>query len=262
MANENKRSTVGRRNQIIQKLNKDGEVQVHELSKEFSVSEVTIRNDLEQLEQKQVLIRARGGAIKMEGNVSFDQGISEKDRLNYKEKAAIGKVAAKLIKERDTIILDSGTTTAEIVKNLPQIKELTIITNAMNIVTQLVSSPNGINVIIPGGYLRNTSMSLVGPLAEKNLNNFYVDKVFLGVDGFDTKTGVYTPNLDEAHLNEIMIEIAKEVILVTDSSKFNRRSLAFICPVNTIDIVITDAGISADDRIRLENAGVKVIIAS
>jgi DeoR family transcriptional regulator of aga operon len=263
MAIRNKqRSTVGRRNQIIQKLNKDGEVLVADLSKEFSVSEVTIRNDLEQLEQKQVLIRARGGAIKMEGNVSFDQGISEKDRLNYREKAVIGKMAARLIKERDTIILDSGTTTAEIVKNLAHLKELTIITNAMNIVTQLISSPIGVNVIIPGGYLRNTSMSLVGPLAEKSLRNFYVDKVFVGVDGFDTRTGIYTPNLDEARLNEIMIEISKEVILVTDSSKFNRKSLAFICPVSTIDVVVTDSGVSADDRKRLEDAGVKVLIAS
>jgi DeoR family transcriptional regulator of aga operon len=260
MRPKSKRFTVSRRNQILQQLHENGQVLVSELSKEFNVSEVTIRNDLEQLEQKQALIRARGGAIRMEGTVSFDQRITEKDRIHYAEKAAIGKKAAELIKERDTIILDSGTTTAEIVKNLSHIAELTIITNALNIVNQLVSLSK-FNVIVPGGYLRNTALSLIGPLAEKNLRGFCVDKVFVGVDGLDTRVGAYTPNLDEAHLNEIMIEISQEIILVADSSKFNKKSLAFICPLGTIDTVITDPMASREDIKRMEDAGIKVLIA-
>ncbi|HEX5553815.1 MAG TPA: transcriptional repressor AgaR [Chitinophagaceae bacterium] len=260
MARTTKRSTVGRRKDILQQINDKGEVLINQLSKEFKVSEVTIRNDLEQLEQKRMLIRARGGAIKMQGTVSFDQRISDKDKLNYQEKAAIGKKAAELVNEGETMIIDSGTTTAEIVRNFAGFNKLTVITNALNIVNLLTELPK-INVIIPGGYLRSTSMSLIGPLAEKNLHNFYVDKAFLGVDGFDTHHGIYTPNFDEAHLNEIMIEISKEVILVADSSKFKRRSLAFICPIDVIDTVVTDAGISPDDHKRLEDAGIKVIIA-
>lgn len=255
-----KRNTVNRRNQILQQVNDNGEVHINDLSKEFKVSEVTIRNDLEQLEQKRMLIRARGGAIKMQGNVSFDPRISDKNRLNYQQKAAIGKKAAELINEGDTMIVDSGTTTAEVVKNLLNFDQLTIITNALNIVNQLINLPK-INVIIPGGYLRTNSMSLVGPLAEENFKKFYVDKAFIGVDGLDTRHGVYTPNFDEAHLNEIMIEISREVILVVDSSKFQRRSLAFICTINAIDTVVTDSGISKEDQKRLEDAGVKVIIA-
>jgi len=118
-----------------------------------------------------------------------------------------------------------------------------------------------INVIIPGGYLRKNSLSLVGPFAAKNFKNLFVDKVYIGVDGFDPQLGAYTPNIEEAFLNEIMIDIAKEVILVTDSSKINRQSLSFICPVSRINTIITDKGISQKDRQHLENAGLEVIIA-
>lgn len=255
-----KKTTLNRRKQILQKINDEGEVLINQLSKEFGVSEVTIRNDLRQLEQKRTLVRARGGAIKITNNVSLDQRISEKDKIHYIEKAAIGKKAAELVREGDTMIMDSGTTTAEIVKNLSGFNELTIITNALNIVNQLILFPN-IKVIIPGGYLRRTSMSLVGPLAEKNFNKFYVDKVFLGVDGFDIQQGIFTPIFEEANLNEIMIQVAREVILVADSSKFKRKSLAFIGPTDVIDTVVTDSGISNEDKRKLEDAGIRVIIA-
>jgi DeoR family transcriptional regulator of aga operon len=260
MTENKKRSTVNRRNQIIIKIQDKGQVLVDELSKEFGVSEVTIRNDLEQLERKNMLIRARGGAINHEPRVRIDHRLNEKGKLNFKEKAAIGRQAAKLIKEGETIIIDSGTTTIEIIKNISHLKELTLISNALNIVNELSDSPD-FNVIIPGGYLRKTSMSMVGPMAEKNLKNLHVDKVFLGVDGFDTKMGIYTPNIEEAHLNEIMINIANEVIIVADSSKFKRRSFAYICPINKIHTVVTDKGIETEDKKRLEDAGIKVWVA-
>jgi DeoR family transcriptional regulator of aga operon len=255
----NQDSTVTRRKHILQMLSNDGEVFVEALSDKFSVSEVTIRNDLDQLEKKNMLIRARGGAIKLDSSVAVDQRLADKNRINFQEKSRIGKRATQLIDEYNTIIIDSGSTTAEMVRNLPDYQDLTVITNAMNIANQLMTRPS-INVIIPGGYLRKNSLSLVGPQAEKSLRNFNVDRVFLGVDGFDTRHGIYTPNVEEARLNEIMIEIAKEVVLLTDSTKFSRRSFAFICPVEDIDIVITDSGIKPDDRKRLQDAGVEVII--
>jgi DeoR family transcriptional regulator of aga operon len=242
-------------------LSDKGEVFVEALSEKFGVSEVTIRNDLDQLEQKNMLLRARGGAIKLEmGGVAIDQRVADKNRINFPEKSRIGKVAAQLVTESDTIIIDSGSTTAEMVRALPDFQDLTVITNAINIANQLIVRPN-INVIIPGGYLRKNSLSLVGPLAEKSLRNFNVDKAFLGVDGFDTKNGIYTPNVEEARLNEIMIEISREVILLADSSKFSKRSFAFICTIAQIDKVITDNGIKAEDKQRLADAGVEVIIA-
>ena len=253
-------STVERRKNILHQINEEGQVLVPELSKEFDVSEVTIRNDLGQLEKKNMLIRARGGAIKTERGVGIDFRLSEKGKLNIQEKARIGKKAAQLVNEHDTIILDSGTTTMEVAKNLDQLNDITVICNALNIISQLIQM-NNLSLIIPGGYLRKSSLSLVGPLAEKNLQNLYVDKVFLGVDGFDTKHGVYTPNIEEAYLNEIMIKISKEVIVVCDSSKFLRSSLAYICIIDKIHCVITDSGIPDEDKKRLEDAGIRVIIA-
>jgi DeoR family transcriptional regulator, aga operon transcriptional repressor len=253
-------STVDRRKGILQQINEEGQVYIHELGEEFHVSDVTIRNDLEQLEKKNMLIRARGGAIKIEGNVGIDYFLSEKNKLYSKEKASIGKKAGLLIADHDTIILDSGTTTLEIANNLSHLKDITVICNALNVINQLLPLEN-VNLIIPGGYLRKNSLSLVGPLAEKNMQNLFADKVFIGVDGFDTKRGIYTPNIEEAYFNEIMIRTSKEVIVVCDSSKFLKRSLAYICGIDKIHYVITDTGISDEDRKRLEDTGVKVIIA-
>lgn len=241
-------------------ISDQGQVFVKALSEKFNVSEVTIRNDLEQLEKKNLLIRARGGALKVETGVAVDQRLADKNRIHFQEKARIGKRAAQLIFESNTIIIDSGSTTAEMVKNLPQLQDLTVITNALNIANQLMTIPQ-INMIIPGGFLRKNSLSLVGPQAEKSLRNFNVDKAFLGVDGFDTRNGIFTPNVEEARLNEIMIEISREVILLADSSKFKKRSFAFICSIHQIDKVITDSGIPDDDLKRLQDAGVEVIIA-
>jgi DeoR family transcriptional regulator, aga operon transcriptional repressor len=254
------RSTVERRKYIINEITKNGQVFVHQLSQHFNVSEVTIRNDLEQLQRKKVLIRARGGAIKFNGMMANEMMLSEKDKIRYEEKIRIGRKAASLISENDTIIMDSGSTVMEIARNISEFKGLTVITNALNIVNQFANKPD-INLIMLGGYLRRTSLSLVGFLAEKNLQNFFVDKVFMGVDGFDTRQGAYTPNMEEAHLNQIMIQNAKEVILVTDSSKFFRKSLAFICDLKMINIVVTDEGISYEDKQRLIEADIKVIIA-
>lgn len=255
-----KKSTVDRREKILKMIAEHGKVYVHELSALFKVSEVTIRNDLEQLEKKNHLIRARGGAIKLEGQVSLDFNLSDKHKLHMAEKIRIGKKASELISDSETIILDSGTTTAEIARNLGSFKNVSVITNAINIVNILVQYPS-INIIIPGGYLRQNSLSLVGPFAAKNFRNLYVDKLFIGVDGFDPVMGAFTPNIEEAHLNEIMIDIAKEVILVADSSKINRRSLSFICPVSKIDTFVTDEGLSKHDRAILEENGMHVIIA-
>lgn len=258
---KNRDSTVGRRNDILHLLAEKGEVFVTDLSKKFKVSEVTIRNDLDQLEQKNTLIRARGGAIKLETRMVYDQRVVDKSKVHFKEKARIGKEAAKYVKESDIIIIDSGSTTSQMVGNFIDFQDLTVITNALDIANQLISKPN-INVIIPGGYLRKNSISLVGPMAEKSLRNLNVDKVFLGVDGLDTRHGLYTPNVEEARLNEVMIEISREVILLVDSSKFKVRSLAFICTINKVHKVITDENILPDDRKRLEDAGAEVIIAS
>ena len=261
MSRSSNKSTVARRAQILDEIESKGQVAVADLSQEFGVSEVTIRNDLAQLEKQNMLIRARGGAIKIKlQNIGVDSPLSDKMREHFKEKQQIGQAAAKLISEGDTIILDSGTTTAEIAKNLDELKELTIITNAINIAT-ILADKNDFNVFMPGGMLRKKSLSLVGVMAEENINRYYCDKLFLGVDGIDREHGLSTPNVEEAHVNRMMIDISKKVIVVTDSSKFFRRRFASIAPITKIDILVTDSGISNQDKVMLEQAGIEVIIA-
>lgn len=259
MITPDKTSTVQRRVYILDQLNKDGQVNVARLSKELSVTEVTIRNDLARLEQKKMLIRARGGAIKVD-RVGADFTLSDKNKQRHEQKSRIGKAAAALIEDGDTVIFDSGTTTSELTKQLEN-KTITVITNALNVVSQLAESEN-VTVIVPGGFLRKKSLSLVGGAAEDSLRNYFCDKLFLAVDGISADFGLSTPNVEEAHLNRIMISISKQVIVVTDSSKFNKRSLAFIAAIGEIDTIITDEGIPAEERTKLENAGVEVIITN
>lgn len=261
MNNNETRSTVSRRIKIIDDLNKNGQVNVKKLSKMLGVSEVTIRNDLGQLEKKNMLIRARGGAMKVTHSfVGVDYPLSDKQKKHLQEKKAIGKKASSLIEDENTIIIDSGTTTFEVAKNLEMHKDITVITSALNVAMHLADYKN-INVIVSGGSLRPNSLSLVGIIAEKGFTNYFCDKLFLGVDGFDIDHGVSTPNLEEAHLNRIMIEISKEVIVVADSSKFKRRGFALIAPITKIHTVVTDKGISQEDKVKLESLGIKVIIA-
>ncbi len=256
------KSTVSRRAKILEELEFKGQVLVRELSKMFKISEVTIRNDLIQLEKQNMLIRARGGAIKIKYQMmGVDSSFSDKQKEFQKEKQLITKEAIKLIEDGDTIVLDSGTTTTEIAKNLEGLKNLTIITNALNIAI-ILSEYEDFNIFMPGGYLRKKSLSLVGVLADENFGKFYCDKLFLGADGFDTTHGLSTPNSEEAHLNQIMTKIAKKVIVVTDSRKFERRRFAYIGPISDIDVVITDSGIKEEDKTRLEKSGVEVIVAN
>ncbi len=252
-------STADRRSQIIALLENNGQVDVQQLSDLFNVSCVTIRNDLAYLEDKNLLYRTRGGAIR-QTKIAIDLALSEKARKNQEQKRRISLKAVELIHEGDTIILDSGTTTMEIAKQLKNFQNLTVITNALPIATELAGH-QGIEIIMPGGVLREKSFSLVGSQAERNLRDFYCDKLFLGVDGFDTTCGVYTPSVAEAQVNRVMVEIARETIVVTDSSKFGKRSLAFIVPLDKIHRVITDDGISEKDRQNLLAQKIEVIIA-
>jgi DeoR family transcriptional regulator, aga operon transcriptional repressor len=254
-----KTTTLNRRAKILDRLESSGQVEVPNLSELFKVSEVTIRNDLAHLEKKNLLLRTRGGAIKQR-RVGLDFALAEKQKQHLQEKQHIGRAAAEMIQEHDTVILDSGSTTMEIARNLGHLNQVTVITNALNIAGILAEYKN-IKVIIPGGFLRENSYSLIGSMAEQSVRNYYCDKLFLGVDGFDSRYGISTPNIEEAQLNRVMVEISRELIVVTDSSKFNRRSFAFIAPSSQIDFVVTDKGIPLEEQNNLKTMGVKVIIA-
>jgi DeoR family transcriptional regulator, aga operon transcriptional repressor len=247
-----------RRRAILELINREGRVLVNELATTFNTSQVTIRKDLEILHAGGLLHRTHGGALPSREGALADPTLREKEKLHRKEKLRIAEVAASMVSEGQVVILDSGTTTTAIARALRSFHNLTVVTNAVNIVSEL--SGTDVEVIVTGGALRKNSFSLVGPIAEETLRRLSADILFLGVDGFDVSYGLSTPNLLEAKVNRIMVEVSKTTVAVCDSSKFGRRSLALIAPPIGMQHVITDHGISKSDLKALRKAGVNVAL--
>jgi DeoR family transcriptional regulator, aga operon transcriptional repressor len=247
-----------RRREILAVMHRDGRVLVKDLARHFRISQITIRKDLEFLDGQGVIQRTHGGALPVQAGALLDPTLREKERLHRRQKTQIARAAVCLVEEGHSVLLDSGTTTTAIARALKDMKRLTVITNAINIAAELAGTH--IEVILTGGTLRKNSFSLVGPLAERTLRQLSADILFLGVDGFDTNAGLFTPNLLESEVNRVMVEIARRTIAVCDSSKFGRRSLCNIMPVSAVHQVITDKEIPKPDLRALKEAGVKVTL--
>jgi DeoR family transcriptional regulator of aga operon len=247
-----------RRRAILEILNHEGRVLVLELAQRFATSQVTIRKDLEALHAHGLVHRTHGGALPAREGALEDPTLREKEKLHRKEKLRIAEAAAGMVQEGQVVILDSGTTTTAIARALRDFKNLTIVTNAVNIAAELSGSP--VDVILTGGTLRKNSFSLVGPIAEETLRRLNADLLFLGVDGFDVHYGLSTPNLLEAQVNRTMVEVAKRTVAVCDSSKFGRRSLSLIAPPTALQEVITDRGVPKSDLRALKKAGIEVTL--
>jgi DeoR family transcriptional regulator of aga operon len=247
-----------RRRAILEIINREGRVLVKDLAPRFQTSQVTIRKDLEILHSQGVIHRSHGGALPVQAGALLDPSLREKEKLHRKEKQRIGEAAVALIREGESVVLDSGTTTTAVARALREFRQLTVITNAVNIAAELAGT--SIEVILTGGILRENSFSLVGPLAEETLRRLSADILFLGVDGFDVHFGLTTPNLLEAKVNRVMVEIARRTVVVCDSSKFGRRSLSLIAPPSSVHQTITDNRIPKSDLKALEEAGIEVTL--
>lgn len=244
---------------ILRMLEERGRVLVEHMAEEFAVSATTIRNDLNDLAREGLVLRAHGGAVRS-GLAALDKALLEKQKLHPDQKAAIARKAASLVQDGHTIILDAGSTTAELARVLKTRRDLTVITHALHIAWELCDAP-GIEVILTGGALRKSARSMVGPLAEATLQRLTADIAFIGVDGVDPEFGFTTPVLAEASLNQQMIRISREVVVVSDSSKFGQRSLAVVCRAKEVKKVITDSGITPEHSRALEALGVEVVLA-
>jgi DeoR family transcriptional regulator of aga operon len=247
-----------RRRLILEILLRDGRVLVGALASHFRTSQVTIRKDLDLLHSRGRVHRTHGGALPARESAVEDPSLGEKEKLRRKEKLQIAAAAARLVKEGQVVILDSGTTTTAIARALRQFKNLTVITNAVNIAADL--SGSALDVILTGGTLRKNSFSLVGPIADETLRRLNADILFLGVDGFDVHYGLSTPNLLEAKVNRAMMDVSRITVAVCDSTKFGRRSLSSIAPVSAVHHVITDRGIPKSDLTGLKKAGIQVTL--
>ncbi len=246
-----------RRQYIFAQVQRDGRVLISELSDKLDISRITIRKDLDYLESRGLLRRTHGGALSIQGSALLDPSLREKEQKQLKEKERIAQAAALLVAEGMCIVLDSGTTTTSIARELRRFSHLTVVTNGVNIATELANTD--FEIILTGGTLRKNSFSLVGPLAEDVLSGIHADILFLGVDGFDVKAGLMTPNLLESRVNRAMVNTANRVVAVCDSTKFNRRSLALIVAPTAIHTVITDDQIGGKELEALTSAGIEVI---
>ncbi|MDC3412204.1 DeoR/GlpR family DNA-binding transcription regulator [Aquibacillus sp. 3ASR75-11] len=236
---------IERREKIYSKINRDGKILIENLVKEFDVSAMTIRRDLDALELDGRIIRSHGGAVSIETLTSETPYYSKQSKFT-KQKEAIAKQAVTLIPKNAQIILDSGTTTLEIAKLIKHREDLTIVTNDIKITTELLNSKS--NIILTGGNLQSEIGACLGPHVENLLCQIKVDIVFLGAHAIDLETGISAPTLDKSHAKKLMIKAASTKWVVADKSKFNQRAFAHVCCFDQIDGIITDSRLSTNDR--------------
>jgi DeoR family transcriptional regulator, aga operon transcriptional repressor len=248
----------GRRRQILELVEQLGQVTIHDVVRQFAVSSVTARSDLDALSSDGAVLRSHGGAVRHEP--TQDYPLKVKATLHRPEKLRIGQAAAKLVQANETVILDSGTTTAEIAKSLKRSRlKITVITSALNIVNELADAQE-ISLIMLGGLLRTLSYSFVGPQAEAMLRDLHADRLFLAVDGFTLENGPFTSDVLEAQLNGLMMRVSREVIVVADSTKLGRRSLFRIGPLENVHRLITDSRAPKDFTDTLREKGINIML--
>lgn len=247
-----------RRTQILQTVRSAGRVRVNELANRFSTSAVTIRNDLNELHQRGLVLRSHGGAV-LPDTILHESPVHERLKAHSDEKRRIGAMAATLINDGETIILDSGTTTLEIARQIKKKQGLQIITNGVNIAAELLDARDA-EVFIVGGTVRGESASISGRFTEEMFDQFSADKLFLSGAGCDLDFGVSGANLEETMVNRAMLRISREIILVADASKFSKRSMTRIAPFSEIDTVISDMSLDEEIQEKLRLLGCNLIL--
>ncbi len=258
-----------RLNKILELVVERGSVEVEEAAHILDVSAATIRRDFDALSARQLLNRTHGGASATGG--SFNLPLTYKVAKDDEVKKRIAAVAATMVKRNQVVGINGGTTATEVARALAASSEfapgddterppLTIVTNALNIATELTVR-HQIRIVVTGGVARAQSYELTGPYAEAVLEEVIIDVAFIGVEGLHPDTGAAAAYEDEARVNKLIASRAKKIVVVADSSKFSKRSFAAIKPFTEIDTIITDSGIDPQTKKALEELGVEIVIA-
>jgi DeoR/GlpR family transcriptional regulator of sugar metabolism len=250
-----------RRKRLLEYIQQNRSGRIEELAAVLDVSEATVRRDLSVLETEGLISRTYGGAILPESSTAFERLYPEKRLLCSEEKRAIGLEAASLVNDGETLILDSGSTTFEIARNLSNHKNLTIITYDLFIASTITYDPST-TVIVTGGSRREGFNVLVGPIAEDLLRQVRVNKAFLGADAVDIVQGITNATFIEVQIKRLIIEAASQVYLAADHSKFGHAALAKVCAFDQIDHVITDSGIDESILQGLQQLGIPTTVAA
>lgn len=248
-----------RREKILELLKEDGSAKVVNLAKIFKVTVATIRQDLEKLEKEGLVVREHGGVYlkNIEDQVRAFL-LAQQDNLDKKER--IARKCVEFIESGDTIILDSGSTTTEIAKKLTNIKNLTVITNALNIALMLGANPN-IEVVMTGGEFKRPTLSLTGQKAADFFSGLNVQKLFLATAGISLKSGLTYPSISDLVVKQAMIQAADTTYLVADSTKIGKSAFASLGALSLIDYIITDSGIEEKHKQVFKDNDIELIIA-
>ncbi|MCX4460172.1 DeoR/GlpR family DNA-binding transcription regulator (plasmid) [Streptomyces sp. NBC_01340] len=252
---------------LLEMLTRDGRIEVESAAAELGVSAATIRRDLDELARQQMVTRTHGGAVI--NAIAYDLPLRYKAARNAPEKERIAHAAAGLVKAGAVVGLNGGTTTTEVARALATRADLssggaetavTVVTNALNIANELVVRRH-VKLVVTGGVARPASYELIGPLATELLAEIALDQVFIGVDAIDVAHGATAHHEGEASINRALARRAQQVVAVADSSKLDRRAFARICPLEDIDVLVTDKAASDELTESFAAAGVEVIRA-
>jgi DeoR family transcriptional regulator of aga operon len=249
-----------RRREILGVLGQNGRITVGEVVKLFGVSAVTARGDLDALSDTGALVRSHGGGIKPL-TAGPEHPLRLRESMHQEEKMRIAQAARDLIQPTQTVIVCSGSTSAELAeqikRNCPE--NVTVIAYALNVAARLAEAPK-LTLVMLGGFLRQPSTAFVGPHAEQMMHSLHADHCFMSTVGLDPEIGLTTIDIMEAHLNRTMIQSAAEITVLADSSKFGLRSLSVICDFRSIQRVITDTGAPPLEVEKLRARGVEVVL--
>ena len=227
-----------RKKYILEEIEKFGSVSVLNLAKALDVSDMTIRRDLTELERVGLIRRIHGGAVNARGR-SYEPPLALRSTENRAAKVRIGRYASGLVAEGDSISLDVGSTIYEVALGLENIRNITIVTPSLAI-ANLFLNRSDVRLIVPGGIVRPGETSLIGDIARRTLKDIFVDRLFMGVGAIDAKAGLTEYNLDDTSVKQVLINNAREVVVLADSSKFQKIAFAFVASFECIHHFITD----------------------
>ncbi len=244
---------------MLELIQENGSARVRDLSQAFDVTEPTIRQDLEKLEHDDLIVREHGGAY-IKDYTGQVETLSLGHTEHLQQKRRIGALAATYVENGDSLIIDSGSTTTEFARCLKSRKELTVVTNALNIALSIGAEPTN-EVMMTGGRFKAPTLSLTGETAAELFPRINAEKLFLATRGFSIESGLTYPGFSDLPVKKAMLDSAKTVFLLADSSKIGATAFASLGELDRVDILITDEGISDEQRRLLENTGMEVIIA-
>ena len=250
---------IDRQRAILSAVEAQGTVRDSELARQFGVTEMTIRRDLEALESKELVKRIHGGGMSARGRF-YEPTLTRRNTVHIEQKQRIARAAADLVNEGETLALDVGSTTYEVARCLTGRRNLTIITPSLFIATLFVNLPE-IRLILPGGVVRTGETAMIGELSHRAFEIFHPDRLFLGVGGIDARAGLTEYNWDDAQVKQAMLRSAKQTIVVADATKFDHIATVKIAPIEAANMLITDTLPPPQLAEAFERAGTQVLIA-